>query len=132
MVGMTTDDDLAAARAAFAATATGYWEAIREADARRATAQTDLGQRIADDTAERGDVAALLRPLLADPSREVRYAAAAELVRRRVCVEEAVAVLTTLARDATGLVAVTAKMMLMQVPASTETGTDASREDRRS
>jgi hypothetical protein len=106
------DDELAEARARFVATATGYWTAIREKDAQRGTAQTEEGERIVEEWTARGLDVELLRPLLSDPSAEVRYAAAAHLLHG-VEAQAAASVLEELGRAPMGLVAPTAKMLLI-------------------
>jgi len=108
-----SNDDVEAARARFVATATGYWSAVRERDSRRATAQTEVGDRIVQEWAARGRAVELLGSLLTDSSPEVRYAAAAHLLHRGGA-GVAVPVLEDLERNPTGLVAPTARLLLMQ------------------
>ena len=106
------DDDLSADRVRFVAYAVGYWTAIHRGNARDANAQTDAADRIVERWASQGRLLDLLGSLLTDQSTQVRYAAAASLLSGYP--EVAAPVLQELARDPHGMVAVTAKMLLMQ------------------
>jgi hypothetical protein len=106
------EDVMAADRAQFVASAIGYWTAIHDGSAREANAQTDAGDRIVERWAAQGRLFDLLGGLLTDQSPQVRYAAAAHLLSTYPDV--ATPVLQELARDPQGMVAVTAKMLLMQ------------------
>jgi hypothetical protein len=95
----------------FRALASRYWEELRRADSRAATSATEALEELVASWRAEGVAQRRLNGLLLDPSEEVRYAAAASLG-----VEDASAVteLRRLARDAKGLVAPTARLLLMK------------------
>lgn len=109
-----TDNDLETDRDQFCTTATGYWTAIHDADADTATAQTEAGEQIVDRWAAAGQAGELLGPLLESPVDQIRYAAAAHLLRLGIQEDRSVEVLEELKQDPDGLIAPTARLLLMQ------------------
>jgi hypothetical protein len=108
-----SDREMLADRAAFATTARGVWDTMREKDSRRANAQTEAGDRIVEHWSQQGRAIELLLPLLTDPSTEVRFAAAAHLLNLGAA-NAAVRVLEELASNPKGLVAPAAGLLLRQ------------------
>lgn len=88
-----------------------YWHAIEEADSEAATRETDAADAIVGAWRAGGHAEACLRPLLTEPDRRIRYAAASYI---GVNDTEARKTLQELAAEETGLVAPTARLLLMQ------------------
>jgi len=106
--GATDIDD---ARAQFRESAVKFWAALREADSDLANSQTAHGDLIVETWAGAGRAGELLEPLLRDDSEEVRYAAAAHLLRLGQT-DKAVSILESLSANPHGLVAPTARLLL--------------------
>lgn len=87
-----------------------YWHAMEEADSDAGDKATEATDTIVAAWRMAGEAEALLRPMLGDPDRRIRYAAAAYI---GVHDPEARMTLQELAAETTGLVAPTARLLLM-------------------
>jgi HEAT repeat protein len=105
-------EDMGRARARYRESAVGYWAAIHEADADLANTKTVGADSIVETWARTGRAEELLEPLLSDEREEVRYGAAAHLLRLG-CAENAVPILESLSANPDGLVAPTARLLLL-------------------
>jgi len=100
-------------RNAFASHAAEFWRLLRAGDSKSANLQSDAAGCIARLWSERGRGAEFLGPLLAHDDEAVRYAAAAESLSWGE-EKDAVRVLRELAQNPNGLVAPTAKLLLLK------------------
>jgi uncharacterized protein (DUF2336 family) len=108
----TPAEEVATARRAFRDFAIASWLAIRAGDSKLANRQTDSGDAIVANSKREGQLQDLLGPLLEDRSPEVRYAAAAHLLDSELS-SSAASVLERLQEDPKGLIAPTARILLM-------------------
>ena len=93
-----------------------YWDALgskRKRAAKLANAETAAANAIAAQWANEGRVGDLLLPLLSHHSERARYGAAATLLNYGAP-EKAISVLRELASNPRGLIAPTAKLLLLQ------------------
>lgn len=111
---MTGLEEIDADRARFLGHSEAYWEALRKGKqaAKLANAEAAAANAIASHWGKQGRVTELLAPLLPHPSEAARYGAAATMLNYGAP-EKAVAVLRDLATTARGLIAPTAKLLLM-------------------
>jgi len=100
------------AREAFRASAIAFWTLIREGNSQAANRNTDAGDAVVERLAAEGLLLPALRPLLGDAVPAVRYAAAASLLNRGLD-KECERVLEELQEDPRGLIAPTARLLLM-------------------
>jgi hypothetical protein len=110
-----TMNDLEHDKELFELSARGYWAAVHAKKPRLADKATAEGDRIVHRWHQIGSVELLLGPLLDSSDDEVRYAAAAHLAGLRVSEARSVEVLTSLSGNPDGLIAPTARLLLMQL-----------------
>ena len=107
------DHDLESDRDLFAASAEATWSSVRAGDAKRGSKHTKERDSIVAYWVKRGQCLELLQPLLVVESEEIRYAAASQLLANGAA-QVALAVLEDLEHNSNGLVAPTARLLLLK------------------
>ncbi len=106
------ESEILKARDDFRTQATAVWASLREGDSAKANANTDEADAQVERWAADGVLLAIVRPLLDDAAPVVRYAAAAGLLGHGID-KDCEQVLEELQSDPKGLIAPTARLLLM-------------------
>ena len=108
---MSHRDDIDSARELFATYAQDFWAVLKEKGHKPANKISDKSRAIIEHWHRRGEIDALLHPLLWHGAEAVSFAAAGALLERTESVE-AIAVLRDVSKNPKGFIAVTARIML--------------------
>lgn len=107
-------DQIESVRRSYVQHASQFWELLKTKGAVRANRETDALDELIKDWGVQGSVYDLLFPLLAHDDEAVRYAAAAADLLSHGAPVEAIGVLQELAKNPTGFIAPTARLLLMR------------------
>ncbi|MHA6882174.1 HEAT repeat domain-containing protein [Ralstonia pseudosolanacearum] len=117
---MSSKDDIDSARELFATYAQDFWTVLKERGHKPANKISDKSRVIVEHWDKRGELVALLYPLLSHKAEAVRFAAAGSLLERAESAE-AIAVLQEVSKNPRGFMAIVARTLLEKrgIPVST-------------